>query len=65
MKLQEYIKHLQNLSDKGYKELPVVYSADDEGNRFSPVIYAPIPGYFDGEYFSHEECTEINAVCIN
>lgn len=51
MTLSEYIKLLQKLEKKhGGKE--VIYSCDEEGNRFDPVRYAP-------------SVTEDEKVCIN
>jgi hypothetical protein len=52
--------------------LQVVYSVDEEGNRFEPVFYDPTIGFFEGEDFeaehadeSHDTFDKPNAVCIN
>lgn len=35
--LDKYIEQLQELSKQGYGNLPIVYSADDEGNSYHTV----------------------------
>ena len=66
MKLKEYISHLQKIA-KNYPDLEVIYSADDEGNKYGTVHYNPTVGEFDGETFSTEVVGDKkpNAVCIN
>ena len=74
MKLKEYIEQLQAV-EKEHPDLEVIYSADDEGNSFDRVYFAPTLGHFTdnrefyaedelGDY-ADEEPLEINAVCIN
>ena len=43
MRLKEYINYLNEIvkKDKKALNLEVVYSCDDEGNRFDSVHYAP------------------------
>lgn len=75
MKLKDYIKNLQDFTNKNPEslELDVVTSADDEGNRFNLVYFGPAIGYFDGENFidvsQYEEMEydseRTNSVCIN
>jgi hypothetical protein len=38
--VNELITALQELKDKGYGELPIIYASDDEGNSYSVIIYA-------------------------
>jgi hypothetical protein len=66
MKLKDYISHLRNIA-KNHPDLEVVYSADDEGNKYSTVYYSPTVGKFDGETFSTEAIgnKKPNAVCVN
>lgn len=66
MKLKDYILHLQKIA-KIHSDLEVVYSADDEGNKYSTVHYSPTVGKFDGKTFSTETIgnKKPNAVCIN
>ena len=41
MTLKHYKKLIDNLVKRGHGDLQVVYSCDDEGNRYSYVLYAP------------------------
>ena len=73
------LKQLLDLLEKITKEDPktldmkVVSASDDEGNNYTPLIYAPSVGYFENGVFLNitdlknlgKEETEINAVCIN
>mgnify|MGYP003150029770 CR=1 FL=1 len=65
MNLKNYIKKLKKL-EKKHGDLIIIYSIDDEGNEFHPVIYNPGAGKYDiesGEYYnSIKNC---NAICIN
>lgn len=63
MKISEHIKALQDLKKK-HGDLELVYSKDDEGNAFSPVVYSPSVGRFSGREFSQTEDNP-NSVCIN
>lgn len=47
MKLQEYIKHLQDIAGDEGADVPLVYAVDDEGNHFTYLHFAPVVGYFD------------------
>lgn len=63
MKLREYAAHIAALA-KAHPDADVVYSADDEGNNFQQVYYAPSVGRFTHREF--EQTTDNpNAVCIN
>lgn len=73
MKVNEYYNHLRNLIKKDSKVLDyeVVFSSDQEGNKFDKVVFRPGIGYYDqdsGEFVS-EDCGDqplkYNAVCIN
>lgn len=70
MKLKEYADLVQLLA-KHHPNLDVCYSADDEGNRFHPVQYAPITGSLIGTQFTPltditlPSGMKLNAVCIN
>ena len=47
--VQEKLKELQALVDKGYGKLPIIYATDDEGNAFHTV---------------HNKCSELTAVSL-
>jgi hypothetical protein len=65
MKLKEYIKKLKEI-EKDHPNADVICAADEEGNRFSPVVYSPSAGHFDGIMFdSSDETEDVNAVCVN
>jgi hypothetical protein len=68
MKLKQYLRELNKLVDTHPEvlEFNVVYSCDDEGNRFDHVLYTPTIGTFDpiGLTFDSDVPKE-NAVCIN
>ena len=68
MKLKQYIKQLQEVL-RAEGDLDVIYSSDDEGNAFSPVIYSPQEGIYDAgdSSFDGDSPTDdpVNAVCIN
>lgn len=67
MTLENYIKVLTKLvqDNPNAGNYEVVYSADDEGNRFEPVRYAPIIGKYEDGDFSDWSTLGSNAVCIN
>lgn len=71
MTLQEYADHLnQHLKENPeHGKLQAVYSSDDEGNSYHPVIYGPglVGQYQDREFTSSKDDESItpNAVCIN
>lgn len=69
MNLAEYIKHLQQLVKEHpeLKKATAVYSADDEGNQFSKVVYHPTPGHYSaGEFNDYKNSKhKPNAVCVN
>lgn len=62
MKLQEFIRKLQEASDIKEYDYPLVYSRDDEGNGFQHVYYAPTLGFYDGEDFVPMEAAVENAL---
>jgi hypothetical protein len=70
MKLSEYIKLLQTAEEK-HGDLEIVYSADDEGNRYQKFGGFTGAGMFfkedwdfrPEEYFEDDE--KVNAFCIN
>jgi len=74
MKLKQYIKKLQEIAEK-YPNIDVIYSCDDEGNRYGEVGFSPSVGrYKDGEWISESQFEEfeedgdklvVNSVCIN
>ena len=66
MTVKEYLDKLQKLVEEHpeYLELKVVYSKDDEGNQFKPVIYDPSAGFYQRREFNSES-KEKNAICIN
>jgi hypothetical protein len=69
MTLNEYIVHLKAIAKKGHGDKEVVYAADDEGNNFQKIFYAPTAGIFTdrgghGEFVDQDGKTA-NAVCIN
>ena len=71
MKLKEYVENILNIVDNhpDFLDLDVVYSIDDEGNRFESVYCFPDVGYFDdGEFTSSldaDNWEDNNAICIN
>ncbi|MGB2185090.1 MAG: hypothetical protein ACPH5P_00275 [Akkermansiaceae bacterium] len=69
MKLTAYIAALNEIAHSHPNALlmDVVYSVDEEGNRFQPVHYVPSVGYYeDGEFFYHMSIQKpSNAVCVN
>jgi hypothetical protein len=75
MTLKDYINNLQRFGAENPEtlNLKVIYSKDEEGNEFKPVIYGASKGIFeDRSYISSDELkvfkrkkNEINAVCIN
>lgn len=66
MNLNQYIKELQRLIKNNPKlgAAMVVAAADDEGNSFSPVLYAPTAGFYSDREFDTVG-GDINAVCVN
>ena len=69
MKFKEYIEQLVKFSEDNPESLncKVVSSANDEGDSFNLVCFAPSLGRFEYSDFSVEdlESKDINAVCIN
>ena len=70
MKLGDYLAGFKGMD----KSLEVVFSSDDEGNSFNPVVFLPSKGHFneeenafiDSESMKDERRAEpINAVCVN
>ena len=69
MKLKEYAKKIAILS-RAFPNAKVIYSSDDEGNRFAEVHYSPTQGIFtkdgyEGEFKDTEKSNEVNAICLN
>lgn len=65
MKLSEYANFVAILAKK-YPDAKVIYAADEEGNYFEEVHYAPSLGQFEDGEFDNEPATgKMNAVCIN
>ncbi len=68
MKLKTFIFLLQKI-EKDHPNLEVIYSSDDEGNRFEKVKFEPSMGVFGyGEFVSIEQegpSLKANAICIN
>ena len=69
MKLKEYIEVLTDI-ERTHPNAKLIFSCDDEGNRFSEVHYQPALGYYDGcdwetEGELEETGSKVNAVCIN
>ena len=69
MTFKDYVKNV----NKFLKDHPesascqVIYSADDEGNRFQPVLYTPSIGTYEDMEFNGNTDNNVypNAVCIN
>ena len=57
MTLKEYMRVLKKIAKEYGTDLEVVYSKDDEGNKFELVHYSPSVGKF--EVFSED------VVCVN
>ena len=66
MKLKFYAEAILKLA-LHYPDAEVVYSCDDEGDRFSFVNYEPTTGkyYEDESEFDSDTEGSINAVCVN
>jgi len=72
MILKEYIKKLQELENKGFGDLPLIYSTDDEGNAYHEVSMGPEPliandlsTYYIELRLKEDEDTPPNCICIN
>lgn len=70
MKLSTYIKKLQELQRKYPEDLDVIYSCDEEGNRYDTVFFYPTPGHLDkfNEFCNDNEMSskqKVNCICIN
>lgn len=70
MKLGEYLAGFKGFN----KNLEVVFSSDEEGNFYGPVVFLPSKGHFNEEenFFIDSESMKderrakpINAVCVN
>ena len=73
MTIRTYIKKLQKLADK-YPNAKVVYSSDEEGNVFGPLVYSPTSGCFNDDLFVEESQfkklkefhnLKVNSICLN
>ena len=72
MTLKHYAKCLNTLLEKHpeYAELPVIYSADDEGNHYHQVYFTPGVMTVDNPESDYpepvnSEILKPNAICIN
>lgn len=76
MTLENYIKQLQEIisANQEHSKLTVIYAADDEGNDFKKIGFAPSLGNLDvdGEFTQQENFEDIdeenrviNVICIN
>lgn len=70
--LREYLKIINRFVETypSTLDMQVIYSIDDEGNKFKPVIYEPSTGHFDEDnntYLDDKDKgkKERNAVCVN
>lgn len=54
MKLEKYIAGLQKVLDE-HGDLEVIYSSDDEGNRYDHVQFTPTVGFLDGDMSFHSK----------
>lgn len=66
MTLREYRETLNNFIKENPKalDMEVIYSQDDEGNAFYPVIYTPCLKRYNG-YGEIADDENPNTVCIN
>jgi len=70
MKLSKLINELQQTYNE-FGDLDVIYSEDEEGNRYNRIFFTPTIGiYEDHEFMSvspeNENLKEeINSICIN
>ena len=72
--LREYLEKLNKLAEANSEvlEYPLIYSQDDEGNRYNKVLYNPCITYYDREEHQvfdviTEEETKLleKVICIN
>lgn len=49
MKLKEFLKNLNEMAidDPSILNLEVIFSVDEEGNRFEPICFEPTLGFYD------------------
>jgi len=71
MKLSVYLKELEKIQKLYGGNLEIVYSVDDEGNTYNPVLFAPtiakvekVKAFMDSDDFDFETETP-NVVIIN
>ena len=66
MKASDLIKNLQELVDI-HGDLDLIYSSDDEGNYYGPVVYPPTPCSKNKEYdeWNMEGIQPFTHICIN
>ena len=64
MLLSELIRNLKD-SKKKYGNLECVYSIDDEGNDFQPVIFSPTPMSKDEKGHHRSDDQKPKCICIN
>lgn len=72
MKLRQFLEQLAVYAKNSPEMLDkdVVFSADDEGNSYGPVIFSPTKGFYSDEtgFCDHEHLPDDevnNATCIN
>jgi len=67
MKLRDWLKDLNDQveQDASLLDLPIVTSADDEGNYFNEVFATACKGFFEGGEFTQSYSPEANSVCLN
>ena len=68
MTLDQYIHLLNKLKEENREAgaLVCIYSRDDEGNSFAPIIYEPsVMKYEDADVDGAPQFTPINAICVN
>lgn len=67
MKLREFLLNLENAIEEHSDILnyEVIYSIDDEGNKFHRVLFKPTLGFYDNDLGEFDDDHYLNAVCIN
>ena len=67
MKFKDYAKKINEILKDNAEagEFEVIYSIDDEGNNFNPVIWDPSKGHMNRDGFDAESENKPNAVCVN
>jgi len=69
--ISEHIEALQRIvkDNPEYKDLPIVYAVDSEGNSFSEVFFTAMAGHIENSEFTPTpelgDDKKINCICIN